>query len=114
MSGHGVAGLALARGKAPSGRPIIRDQPLASHSQFNAKDGPDGRGYTQFWRVLFQQNIDILCASSSKAKGRVERMNGMLQAGSSRNCRWAAFTPLTSANAFAASFTDPGKPRWTS
>jgi hypothetical protein len=34
---------------------------------------------TQFGRALHALNIDIICANSSQAKGRVERANGTLQ-----------------------------------
>ena len=34
---------------------------------------------TQFGRTLAELNIEILCASSSQAKGRVERANRTLQ-----------------------------------
>ncbi|EHP40324.1 transposase [Cupriavidus basilensis OR16] len=35
--------------------------------------------FGQFGRALFELNIDILCANTSQAKGRVERMNSTLQ-----------------------------------
>ena len=38
-----------------------------------------GRTVTQFGRALFELNVDILCANSSQAKGRVERANLTLQ-----------------------------------
>lgn len=34
---------------------------------------------TQFGRALNELNIEILCANSSQAKGRVERVNRTLQ-----------------------------------
>ncbi len=34
-----------------------------------------GHGMTQFGRALNELNLEILCASSSQAKGRVERAN---------------------------------------
>jgi hypothetical protein len=34
---------------------------------------------TQFGRALAELNIEILCANSSQAKGRVERANRTLQ-----------------------------------
>jgi len=39
----------------------------------NAKDPKAGDGYTQFGRPLGEVNIDIICANSPAAKGRVER-----------------------------------------
>src|SRR5271167_3682558 len=38
-----------------------------------------GDGMTQFGRALHALNIDIICANSSQAKGRVERANRTLQ-----------------------------------
>jgi len=39
----------------------------------------EGRGMTQFGRSLHALNIDILCANTPQAKGRVERANKTLQ-----------------------------------
>jgi hypothetical protein len=36
---------------------------------------------TQFGRALHALNIDIICANSSQAKGRVERANGSCRTG---------------------------------
>ena len=51
------------------------------HSVFRVakKDARGGQGMTQFGRALCELNIEILCANSSQAKGRVERMNRTLQ-----------------------------------
>ena len=38
-----------------------------------------GSGLSQFGRALRELNIDLLCARSPEAKGRVERANGILQ-----------------------------------
>jgi hypothetical protein len=38
-----------------------------------------GRGLSQFGRAMNDLNIDIICANSPQAKGRVERANGTLQ-----------------------------------
>jgi hypothetical protein len=45
----------------------------------NAKDAIGGDRVTQFGRVLSELNIDIICANSPQAKGRVERAFGTLQ-----------------------------------
>src|SRR6059058_3550937 len=39
----------------------------------------NGRGLSQFGRALRELNVDLLCARSPEAKGRVERANGTLQ-----------------------------------
>ena len=45
------------------------------------REGTAGRnrGVTQFGRALTELNIDIICANTPQAKGRVERMNRSLQ-----------------------------------
>ena len=61
-----------------------------------------GDGATQFGRALTELNIDILCANSSQAKGRVERAFGTLQdrmvkslpSRKRGNCVWPAFPRL--------------------
>jgi hypothetical protein len=45
----------------------------------NKKDAAGSDGMTQFERALHALNIDIICANSSQAKGRVERTNRTLQ-----------------------------------
>jgi hypothetical protein len=42
-------------------------------------DAKGGSGMTQFGRALAELNIEIMCANSSQAKGRVERANRTLQ-----------------------------------
>ncbi|ULX54067.1 hypothetical protein A9P79_19285 [Cupriavidus taiwanensis] len=70
----------------------------------NAKDSAEGRGYTQFGRALVELNIDILCANSSPAKGRVERMNGTLQDRLVKELRLRGISTMAAANAFAPHF----------
>lgn len=45
----------------------------------NRPDAKGGSGMTQFGRALAELNIEIICANSSQAKGRVERVNRTLQ-----------------------------------
>lgn len=70
----------------------------------NARDSAEGRGYTQFGRALFELNIDILCANSSPAKGRVERMNGTLQDRLDKELRLRGISTMAAANAFGPHF----------
>lgn len=51
------------------------------HSVFRVAkaDAKSGHQAMQFGRVLLELNIEILCANSSQAKGRVERKNRTLQ-----------------------------------
>ena len=45
----------------------------------NSTGAVEGDGMTQFGRSLHALNIDILCANTPQAKGRVERANKTLQ-----------------------------------
>jgi len=70
----------------------------------SAKANAEGCGYTQFGRALYELNIDILCANSSPAKGRVERMNGTLQDRLLKELRLRGISSMDAANAYAPTF----------
>ncbi len=63
-----------------------------------------GQGVTQFGRILFELNIDIWCANSSQAKGRVERANSTLQDRLVKEMRLRGIDTRDEANAFAPQF----------
>nr|WP_265923415.1 ISNCY family transposase [Cupriavidus nantongensis] len=86
------------------GKPMAFYSDKAGIFRVNARDSAEGRGYTQFGRALFELNIDILCANSSPAKGRVERMNGTLQDRLVKELRLRGISSLVAANAFAPHF----------
>jgi hypothetical protein len=59
------------------------------------QDAQRGHGITQFGRALSELNIEILCANSSQAKGRIERVNRTLQdrlVVQWRGCCWCRLT----------------------
>ena len=62
------------------------------------------RGVTQFGRALYELNIDIMCANTSQAKGRVERANQTLQDRLVKELRLRGINTLQTANAFAPHF----------
>jgi len=62
------------------------------------------RGVTQFARALYELNIDIMCANTSKAKGRVERANHTLQDRLVKELRLRDISTRETANAFASHF----------
>jgi hypothetical protein len=64
--------------------------------------GGDGR--TQFGRALHGLNIDIICANTSQAKGRVERANLTLQDRLVKELRLAGISTIVAGNAFLAAF----------
>ena len=47
----------------------------------NDKDAIAGEGITQFGRALSALNIDIICANSPQAKGRIERRSAPYRIG---------------------------------
>jgi transposase len=61
------------------GRPVAFYSDKHSVFRVNKADSKGGQGMTQFGRALSELNIEILCANSSQAKGRVERANRTLQ-----------------------------------
>ena len=63
-----------------------------------------GDGMTQFGRALYALNIDIICANSSPAKGRVERANKTLQDRLVKELRLAGAATLGEGNALLPAF----------
>ncbi|WP_055338116.1 ISNCY family transposase [Ralstonia solanacearum] len=86
------------------GKPMAFYSDKAGVFRVNASENAEGRGYTQFGRALFELNIDILCANTSQAKGRVERMNGVLQDRLVKELRLRGISSMEAANAFAPTF----------
>src|SRR6266849_1119951 len=63
-----------------------------------------GDGMTQFGRALDAVNIDIICANSSQAKGRVERAHKTLQDRLVKELRLAGVRTLAEGNALLPAF----------
>jgi hypothetical protein len=78
------------------------------HSVFRVlrHDAKGGQGMTQFGRALAELNIEILCANSSQAKGRVERANRTLQDRLVKELRLAGISDMDSGNTFLSDFVD--------
>ena len=78
------------------------------HSVFRVakKDAKGGQGMTQFGRALCELNIEILCANSSQAKGRVERMNRTLQDRLVKELRLAGICNMEAGNVFLPEFVE--------
>ena len=76
------------------------------HSVFriNKPEAKGGQGMTQFGRALAELNIEILCANSSQAKGRVERANRTLQDRLVKELRLAGICDIDAGNTFLTSF----------
>ena len=65
-----------------------------------------GQGMTQFGRALAELNIEILCANSSQAKGRVERANRTLQDRLVKELRLAGISGRDAGNGFLPGFME--------
>ncbi|MEP9400171.1 ISNCY family transposase [Mesorhizobium sp. KR2-14] len=78
------------------------------HSVFRVAktDAKGGQGMTQFGRALSELNIEILCANSSQAKGRVERANRTLQDRLVKELRLAGISDMEAGNAFLPGFIE--------
>jgi len=77
------------------------------HTVFRvAKPSPRMTGMTQFGRALAELNIELLCANSSQAKGRVERANRTLQDRLVKALRLAGISDMAAANAFLPGFME--------
>jgi hypothetical protein len=61
------------------GKPVAFYSDKHGIFRVNRKDAIGGDGVTQFGRALLALNIDIICANSPQAKGRIERAFGTLQ-----------------------------------
>jgi hypothetical protein len=72
--------------------------------RINRSNAPGGTGITQFGRALAELNIEIICANSSQAKGRVERVNRTLQDRLVKELRLANISDMDAGNAFLPSF----------
>jgi transposase len=75
------------------------------HSVFrNANASAMKDGMTHFGRALEAPNIEIICANSPQAKGRVERANGTLQDRLVKAMRLEGISTIADANAFLPAY----------
>ncbi len=86
------------------GKPVAFYSDQHSIFRVNSKDAASGDGVTQFGRVLSELNIDIICANSPQAKGRVERAFGTLQDRLVKELRLAGISAITAANTWLPGF----------
>src|SRR5207344_2090237 len=86
------------------GKPIAFYSDKHAVFRVNKKDAAGGDGMTQFGRALHALNIDIICANSSQAKGRVERAHKTLQDRLVKELRLAGACSLAEGNALLPAF----------
>src|ERR1700719_2887490 len=86
------------------GKPVAFYSDKHGVFRVNKKDAIGGDGMTQFGRALHALNIDIICANSSQAKGRVERAHKTLQDRLVKELRLAGARTLAEGNALLPAF----------
>ncbi len=70
----------------------------------NAKNALSGSGMTQFGQAMKALDIEIICANTPQAKGRVERANQTLQDRLVKELRLKDISSMQKANAYAPVF----------
>ncbi len=88
------------------GKPVAFYSDQASVFRVTHSQTRENGGVTQFGRALSELNIDIICANTPQAKGRVERANLTLQDRLVKELRLAGIDSMKAANAFAPTFID--------
>lgn len=95
------------------GRPVAFYSDKHSVFRVAKKEAVNGQGMTQFGRALSELSIEILCANSSQAKGRVERVNRTLQDRLVKEMRLAGISDMATGNAFLPDFKDAFNERFS-
>lgn len=88
------------------GRPVAFYSDKHSIFWVNISDAETGIGKTQFGRAMEDLDIELICAHSPQAKGRVERANGTFQDRLIEELRLANISSMEAGNAFAPSFIE--------
>ena len=91
---------------ADHGRPVAFYSDKHTVFRVAQQGAKSGNGMTQFGRAMNELNIEILCANSSQAKGRVERANRTLQDRLVKELRLAGISDMAAGNAFLPGFVD--------
>jgi Winged helix-turn helix len=86
------------------GKPVAFYSDKFSVFRVYQRDAEGGTGMTQFGRALHELNIDIICANSPQAKGRVERAFGTLQDRLVKELRLARIDTIEAANGWLPTF----------
>jgi hypothetical protein len=86
------------------GRPMAFYSDKHSVFRVNNKKRQDGMFSTKFEKVLKKLDIELICAHSPQAKGRVERINGILQDRLIKELRERNISTIEEANIFLEEF----------
>jgi hypothetical protein len=88
------------------GKPVAFYSDKAAIFRVNAKDPRAGEGFTQFGRAMFDLNIEVICANTPAAKGRVERAHQVLQDRLVKELRLRNISDKDATNEYAAQFME--------
>ncbi|MCP4894909.1 MAG: ISNCY family transposase [Actinomycetales bacterium] len=88
------------------GKPVALYGDKAAVFRVNRKEPRGGEGITQFGRAMSSLNIDIICANTPAAKGRVERAHLTLQDRLVKELKLENINDIGAANAFARQFIE--------
>ncbi|WP_371826881.1 ISNCY family transposase [Microvirga sp. VF16] len=86
------------------GRPIAFYSDKHAIFRVSKTEAEGGDGMTQFGRAMHELNIDIICANTAPAKGRIERSFGTLQDRLVKEMRLQGISTIAAANAFLPGF----------
>ena len=88
------------------GKPLAFYSDRHSVFKVNAKEVQHGEAITQFGRAMQDLDIQLICAQSPQAKGRVERMNQTLQDRLVKELRLQGINTMEEANAMLPTFIE--------
>jgi transposase len=86
------------------GKPLALYSDKFSVFRVNIPNALSGTGLTQFGRAMKELEIELICAHSPQAKGRVERANQTLQDRLTKELRLRGISSIEAANAYLPEF----------
>jgi transposase len=86
------------------GKPLAFYSDKLSVFRVNQPHSLSGVGATQFTRAMYQLGIEMICANTPQAKGRVERANETLQDRLVKEMRLRGISSMAAGNAYAPEF----------
>jgi transposase len=95
------------------GKPVALYSDKHSVFRVNKRSGVGGNGMTQYGRALHQLGIQIMCANTPAAKGRVERAHGTLQDRLVKEMRLEGISTIADANNWIDQFVETYNARFS-
>jgi len=89
---------------AEFGKPLTFYSDKFGVFRVNIPNALSGTGLTQFGRALKELDVELICAHSPQAKGRVERANQTLQDRLTKELRLLGISSVAAANAYLPEF----------